>query len=115
MHIHIYALRDPRTRQYRYVGQTRKSLEERLRSHVRDAQSRPFWEAAGWVKGLHDVGLRPEIVPLESWPALDYDGVEKRKREWAALLAQQGHPILNEFDPSAYAPKQGAPAFALAA
>jgi predicted GIY-YIG superfamily endonuclease len=82
----IYALVDPRNNSVRYVGYTRNALPARLSQHLRQAKHRAgkgySYHTINWVNELVSVGLRPEIVPLEThvtdWAA--------RERFWIWLM-----------------------------
>jgi hypothetical protein len=89
---HIYALKDPRSGEYRYVGKTSKSLEDRLRYHIRDAQRRRHsLRRFTWILGLLDEGLSPEISLLET-VSIDWQAAEKR---WIRQLRSEGCNLLN--------------------
>ena len=54
----IYALRDPRTNELRYIGKTVRSLGHRLRGHLSDPEDN---YRTRWVKSLQD---KPQIEAL---------------------------------------------------
>jgi hypothetical protein len=56
----IYALRDPNTKQIRYVGRSVEP-EERLRRHLRNAK-RGITAIAGWMRGLQEQRPLLEII-----------------------------------------------------
>lgn len=89
----IYALVDPLTRQSRYVGYTSVSLEERLRQHIRQARGRRGrYHAANWINSLIAQGVKPEIVPLDSYIAHDW---QARERHWIHVLRVMGCQLTN--------------------
>ena len=76
----------------RYVGRTRRPLEDRLSSHRRARRAR--WleecnaELAAWLQANV-----PAVIPLEEIPA---DGNEwEREKAWIRKLAEEG-PLYNK-------------------
>jgi hypothetical protein len=61
---YIYALKDPRDGQIRYVGKTDRKPEQRLKRHLSD----PSQEMEPWVSNLRGEGLIPLLEVLEEIP-----------------------------------------------
>lgn len=88
----IYALADPTTRQVRYVGKTKVSVEARLRGHITDSARHQYLPRFKWINGLLLHGLRPEICELENVGGDDWREAE---RFWIAYLRFLGCDLLN--------------------
>lgn len=76
----IYALRDPRNHEIRYIGASEDPLR-RWREHVFDPQG----EKASWVKELDEQGLMPELEVLaervgDNWRDLERDYIQALTR-----------------------------------
>jgi hypothetical protein len=56
----IYALVDPRDGAVRYIGQTTKTVAERLAGHI----ARPAPRVGVWISELREVGLAPFPMAL---------------------------------------------------
>lgn len=82
-------LRDCGYFEVRYVGQTRRSLRQRLTEHCRHSQSKHQPALHSWLKSLD--GTRPAIIELERKPT-DLDVAEKK---WIAELKVAGHRLTN--------------------
>jgi len=89
----IYALIDPPTGAVRYIGQTVRSLRDRLREHREDAVLDPTQGAKQqWLYGLHRAGIAPRIVELARVPYLERDRAEQW---WIAEYRRRGTDLLN--------------------
>jgi len=60
--IKIYTLSDPITNQIRYIGQTKNSLEDRLRGHLK-GKGKTY--RVHWINSLKKKGLVPNIELIE--------------------------------------------------
>lgn len=90
----IYALREPGSEQFRYVGQTVNPVH-RLQGHLKESQL-PYAQGgakARWVKSLLRNGKEPEMIALELAPA---EHAAEREHFWIERLKEGGHPLLNE-------------------
>lgn len=95
----VYALVDPRNRQFRYVGYTSASLERRLREHLQIARMRRgtvSYHVVNWLNSLADMGLKPEIVPLETFVAHRW---QEREQHWVDVLRNLGCSLTNTAKP----------------
>lgn len=88
----IYQLVDPETHRIRYVGQTIKSLKERLRVHCSQKGSR---HVICWIKSLRAKGLEPIIQEIVRVPEEQADTVEKIL---IAFYRSVGHPLTNHHE-----------------
>ena len=96
MKITFYALADPKTGDVRYIGVTRKSLDERLKSHISDCHTRLQQPVSRWVKHLvEDRNQKPLIIQLKQEETETYEGIEKARREIVRHLKKRKYPILN--------------------
>jgi hypothetical protein len=85
----IYALKDPRTGEVRYIGKA-NCAAERLKTHMRESarSNRPIHT---WLRRLSAAGLVPlvevvAVVSRDEWQ-------EAEKQAIAALREQGGHPL----------------------
>ena len=82
----VYALLDPRPEKcgrIRYAGKTVQGLGRRLRTHIRDGIRLGRSAVHKWIRTLADLGLVPQIVPLETCP--DEELYEAEGRHIAVL------------------------------
>lgn len=93
----IYTLTDPRTDEVRYVGMTSRTVEVRVREHLRDGRvpSAPKSHRVHWLRQLVSEGLAPIPTVLEetsegSWA--------ERERFWITKLRSEGAPLVNATD-----------------
>lgn len=89
-HVHVYALVDPRDSGVRYVGITRKAIEDRLDEHIENPTNR---RTRAWFAELSAVGSEPEAVCLQSVSR----GWEVAEMEWIAWFRARGD-LLNVDD-----------------
>jgi hypothetical protein len=89
----IYALVDPETDEFRYIGKSIRPME-RLANHVNEAPSN--CHRSHWIQSLKARDLRPYIVILESvqgeWPW------QESERYWIARGRYLGWPLTNNTD-----------------
>jgi len=94
---HVYALFHPATWEVRYVGVTRKSIEQRLAEHVwkarRDLNSSVSTPLGRWINKLAEFDLSPQIVLLEATTERD-----ECERRWIAYFKQCDARLLNLTD-----------------
>jgi hypothetical protein len=86
----VYGLVDPRNNQVRYVGQTKKTLDQRLKGHYGTASRR----VRAWLEELREAGLKPLTTPLrEGVPA---DHLQDVETEEITRIIGAGGTLLNE-------------------
>jgi hypothetical protein len=79
---YVYALKDPRTGQIRYVGSTIQEPHRRFQKHlVIAAQGINMTHKYNWIRELLNAGLRPELVVLETTTNAH---VYEREQQWIA-------------------------------
>ena len=92
----VYVLIDPRTSEIRYVGQTKDTLDGRLRSHVHGAnalsQAYKSFHAVAWIRQLRRMGYRPRIELVAEYRDEDVDEAE---RFWIAHFRERGCDLVN--------------------
>jgi hypothetical protein len=98
----IYALKDPRSDEVRYVGKS-DAPARRWRFHQRDKRSNAH--RYRWLQQLKRDGLEPALVILEQCQMAEWP---ERERYWEAYFRAQGARLTN------MAPCGGGPAFACA-
>lgn len=87
----LYVLRDPRTYEIRYIGQTR-----RYRRRVMEHTNRPADSRLGtWMQELRALDLKPIDQCLE-WT--NESNAKARERFWIAKGRERGWPLLNVCD-----------------
>lgn len=72
---YVYALKDPITLEIRYIGQTIRSLKERLRKHISDA-GRSDRHICRWLLKLKNDGQTPLIELIGEYPINQLDEIE---------------------------------------
>src|SRR5258708_7303883 len=92
--VSFYLLKDPRTQQVRYIGQTTWTLAKRLREHCYEARFDERQPKCQWIAELHQVGLKPLIEEIET-AQLDYREMLARESRWMASFQAAGAVLLN--------------------
>lgn len=88
----LYILRDPRTKKIRYLGKS-NNPRMRLNCHIRDARENPTsHHRRAWIRGLLNLGLRPEIEILCSVNFSEWEFWEKK---FIAGFREEGIDLLN--------------------
>jgi predicted GIY-YIG superfamily endonuclease len=87
----IYALRDPRDNEIRYIGIT-NNLSRRLSWHIRKSKTLHRYSSR-WIKGLTDAGYSPLIEILET-VELQSEAYAAEKR-WIQCGIEQGWQLTN--------------------
>jgi hypothetical protein len=87
----VYALVDPRTKQWRYIGKSSQGLE-RPRQHAHRAALETSHKAS-WIKQLQALGLRYEIEVVEEF--ISHEGLYEAEQEWIARAVELGIPLTN--------------------
>lgn len=77
--VFIYALKDPRTEEIRYIGKT-KNLRERMQKHCSNL-SKEHNHRVCWIRQLQRLGLQPQVeiideVSIEEWPSWEVAYIE---------------------------------------
>ena len=88
----IYALKNPRTLETRYIGWTKKSAERRLATHIRDSTSGRRTHRHRWILSLLSIGLTPVIEVLEAGSG---DGWAEAEMRWIARYRAEGARLVN--------------------
>lgn len=84
----IYALIDPRSNRIRYIGKTYKSLEKRLRQHLKDSYSDKESNQGkrDWILSLKRIQLVPKIKLIEVVPP--ETNWQEREKFWIAYYGE---------------------------
>lgn len=77
----------------RYIGKTSKTLEHRLKKHIRDARYGCRGHRNNWIRSLLRRGVVPSILPIET----GVDGSEI-ERKWISELRRMNWPLVNSTD-----------------
>jgi hypothetical protein len=90
----IYGIRDPRDKEFRYIGMTSSALEERAKKHMylakRKPTSRPVYS---WLKELVEDGVTPEFVVIDD--DVLFTEAEKREAHWIRHYESKGAKLFN--------------------
>jgi len=84
----IYGLADPRDHVVRYVGETSRTLAQRLSEHEFKPSNKNVSE---WLKSLRAQGVSPEAIVLETCPRSRW---QEREIYWIAKLRNE-HSLMN--------------------
>lgn len=87
--IYIYALRDPRTEEVRYIGKS-NNPRKRLSQHLRGDKINRHKDS--WIRELRREHLSPELVILEETTPERW---EQRERYWIKKGLEMGWPLTN--------------------
>lgn len=90
----VYALIDPRNNQIKYIGVS-KNPWSRMLSHLEGARKNPNEgnkHKRYWLKQLLDLGLKPEVLIIET---CDYCNPWEAEIWWIDLLRQLNYPLTN--------------------
>lgn len=90
----IYALRDPRDGEIRYIGKA-QDPDARYLQHLRPANLRATTKKNSWLKNLAADGLTPELEIIDWVPAEDADAAEIH---WIAWHRMGGCRLTNGTD-----------------
>ena len=91
-----YAITDPRTTRFFYVGQTRH-FEKRRRQHLAAHRLRKITRGTvqHWLKAMHQEGHTPLFTVLELVETEEESLVSETK--WVEKLSALGHPLFNRW------------------
>lgn len=90
--IKIYTLSDPITNEIRYIGQTKHSLEERLKGHIKSKGK--VWRVY-WINSLKKRGLIPKIELLEE---VEKEMGSQTEVFWISMFRCWGFKLINLTD-----------------
>lgn len=85
----IYALRDPRNGNIRYVGITKQPVRKRLSSHLAAARNGKPLHISAWIRQLSKEGLQPLAEVLEETSDTGREAV------WTAQFRGEGCDLTN--------------------
>src|SRR5258708_20786249 len=92
----IYALVDPRTNEFRYIGQSGNGMR-RPRQHGLECQlKRDKTHRATWIRSLRREGFDYKIHILEE--LYNIDGLNEAELKWIAYGRSNGWPLTNHTD-----------------
>lgn len=90
----IYTLHDPDTLEVRYVGFTSKSLEDRIKKHIR-CSSEEHTHKSRWIKSIIRNGKIPAILLVEN---VFTENWKERERFWISHFRKAGCDLTNSCD-----------------
>lgn len=85
----IYALTDPSTDEVRYVGQTTKTLDERVKAHISSSR-RPRFYVHSWIASLR---CRPGHFVIEECDS--QTELDEAERFWISWYRRRGGRLTN--------------------
>jgi len=93
--IQIYALLNPETEKYFYVGMTTQRLCRRLNNHMNTSDKNRV--KVELIQNLAKKGIRPKIVLLESMYIRNFMPLSRNEKEifWIKKLLSEGHDLVN--------------------
>lgn len=94
----VYILVDPRDSRVRYVGCTKKPIEQRVTDHLNEARMKDNRPKNVWLRELLASGLKPIGVVLEE----GFHGNTFDEAVWTRLLLELGAPLTNVHNATIY-------------
>ena len=85
----IYALADPRTREVRYIGETIRTLVQRLSQHKRAAREKTTPPVNAWIRSIQS----PLMIEIESLDSVE--GMHAAEVFWIDQFRFMGARLLN--------------------
>src|SRR6266702_6758846 len=100
---YIYYLQDPSwVSQTCYVGQTRQTLQERLRGHKKDTKrikkNGLNKYSANWINSLLQRDVQPEMIILEQLEHVTQEQINEAEKWHIKMFNKLGIPIANGTD-----------------
>lgn len=94
---YIYGLIDPRDEQIKYIGQTIKRVEERLREHIKYVRNNPKVtnKRTTWIRKLDELKLIPKCIILEEVEFDNYFEFDFWESFYIQLFLQWGFELKN--------------------
>lgn len=99
MNVYIYGLKDPETKEIRYVGKSAKP-KARYRQHIKNCDLVNNHKRS-WIKNLAEKGFVPELEILET---TDQEHWELRERYWIKYGLDNDWPLTNISSGGAFYP-----------
>lgn len=93
----IYALVDPRTQQWRYIGKSSHGIKRAsIHAYPSDLKKSGNSRKANWIKSLFKLGLIYDIETVELISS--FEELNTAEREWIAEARRIGMPLTNLTD-----------------
>ena len=92
----IYGLFHPETGELRYIGQTRKSLNKRLKNHLGHSKNIKTnrW-VCSWIRKLLRFGLIPRIQYIQEYKFITNQDLNNAEIYWIKYFREQGCRLVN--------------------
>jgi len=90
----IYALKDPRNQEIRYIGKTIQPLKTRLCGHIAESVKSKHHKAC-WIQSLTKIGLKPEIELIEKCYTENW---KEREKYWINHFRNLNRKLTNVSD-----------------
>ena len=90
----IYVLKDPETKEIRYVGKTVSSLQKRLKQHIYDTKKSKN-HRSNWIKSILNKNLIPEIEEIDNCIWLES---QEKEQFWIKYYKDLNYNLVNATD-----------------
>lgn len=92
MYSNIYVLIDPTTNEIKYVGQTKRCLKRRFKSHITDMH---VTHKTNWIKKLKRFGRLPIMKVIQSFENISDESLNQCEIYWIKHLKELGNNLTN--------------------
>jgi len=92
---YIYGLRCPLSNEIRYIGQTRRELNVRLKNHLYEKRHNPH--KINWIKKLEKMNLKNNIT-IELLEKCSIEHLNEKEKYWIEFFKNKGNKLVNLTD-----------------
>lgn len=100
---YIYKLQDPSmvSKSY-YIGQTRNTIKERLRGHIKEAKRKRIKDTQqrhrNWLRSLLNRNIIPEVIVLEEFDFVTQEEIDAAEKWYIKFFKHMGITLTNGTD-----------------
>jgi hypothetical protein len=91
--VKIYALIDPVTNEIKYIGQTHRKLETRLKEHIYDCIRRP--RSSNKVKWINSLIVKNKLPSIELLEIVEENNLKYKESHWILESIKNGNMLTN--------------------